>query len=176
MIPQNNYLRSFTRAAISPVCLNSLLRHLYIIHNNAWAKLICVNLAFAHLIAGCSPKTKLDEIVITSSSYESVCLALKLSWNRRYSWSIFLAFTLSFHECVHSNQLIIAFSPSFLKGEAFSLHFFIGTLIFSLLCPSVLHPGLRYFIISQFDFLWSLLGLHPVVFLVFKSFSYHVKL
>lgn len=134
MIPQNNYLRSFTRAAISPVCLNSLLRHLYIIHNNAWAKLICVNLAFAHLIAGCSPKTKLDEIVITSSSYESVCLALKLSWNRRYSWSIFLAFTLSFHEYVHSNQLIIAFSPSFLKGEAFSLHFFIGTLIFSLLC------------------------------------------
>ena len=64
MIPQNNYLRSFTRAAISPVCLNPLLRHMYIIHNNASAKLICVNLALAHLTAGCSPKTK-----TTSSSY-----------------------------------------------------------------------------------------------------------
>lgn len=68
MIPQNSYLRSFTRAAISPVCLNSLLRHMYIIHNNASAKLICANLAFAHLLAGCSPKTKLGVIVITSSS------------------------------------------------------------------------------------------------------------
>ena len=129
MIPQNNYLRSFTRAAISPVCLNPLLRHMYIIHNNASAKLICVNLALAHLTAGCSPKTK-----TTSSSYQSVCLALKLSLNLRYSWSIFLAFALFFHEGVHSDQLIIAFSPSFLKGEAFSLHFLIGTLIFPLLC------------------------------------------